>query len=99
MMWVGWALSVLAALFLGGFLKSYMSKKGENLATHEDMEKLVQQVRAVTSATEDIRASISTETWTRQLRKDACYEMLRHLPRMNEAVARLVASGLSPSNG
>jgi len=30
------ALSVLLALFIGGFLKSYMCKKGENLATHED---------------------------------------------------------------
>jgi hypothetical protein len=45
MQWILWPLSVLAALFVGGFLKSYFSKKGENLATHEDIQKLVDQVR------------------------------------------------------
>jgi hypothetical protein len=95
---ISWALSLLAALFVGGFAKSYMVRKGENLATHEDIEKLVQQVQAVTRATEDIKASISTEAWTRQLRKEACYEMLRQLPKMNEAMLGLVRSCSRSSN-
>jgi len=40
--WTLWPLSVIVSLFIGAFLKSYMGKKGENLATHEDIEKLVE---------------------------------------------------------
>jgi len=36
-------------------------KKGENLATHEDLDKLVVQVRAVTTTTKEIEAKISTD--------------------------------------
>ena len=32
----------------GAYLGSYLKKKGENLATHEDIDKLVDQVSAVT---------------------------------------------------
>jgi len=45
-----WALSIIASLFLGGFLKSYMGKKGENLATKEDIEVLVEKVRRESQA-------------------------------------------------
>ena len=65
-----WVLSLILALFIGGFWKSYMAKKGENLATHEDIDKLVEQVSAVTKATKDIEAKISSEVWDRQRRWD-----------------------------
>jgi hypothetical protein len=44
-LWILWSLTVIAALFVGGFLKSYMGKKGENLATHEEIQKLVDQTQ------------------------------------------------------
>jgi hypothetical protein len=95
MFWTGQAIQAIltiAAVTFIAFFKGYGSKKGENLATHEDIQKLVDQVRAVTKATEEIKASISTEAWTRQLRKEACYDMLRQIPTMSEALALLVAS-------
>jgi hypothetical protein len=50
----------------GAFLGSYLRKKGENLATHEDIDKLIDQVAAVTDATETIKAQIGSDLWTRQ---------------------------------
>src|SRR5437870_10327269 len=58
-------LAVLASGFLG-FLAGYMKKKGENLATHEDIGKLVEQMSAVTKATKEIEAKISSDVWDRQ---------------------------------
>jgi hypothetical protein len=40
-------------------ISSYLKKKGENLATHEDVDKLVKQVSAVTAATKQIEANIT----------------------------------------
>lgn len=54
--------------WLGAYLGSYLKKKGENLATHEDIDKLVDQVRAVTQTTKEIEAKISNEVWDRQKR-------------------------------
>jgi hypothetical protein len=56
-----WALSALVGSFVGSFLASYFKKKGENLATHEDIALLVDQVRAVTAATKEIEAKISND--------------------------------------
>lgn len=56
------AVSAGAAAYLGAYLK----QKGKNLATSEDIDKLVEQVSAVTEATKKIEADISTEVWNRQ---------------------------------
>ena len=70
MEYVAWALSVIVALFIGGFLKSYMGKKGENLATKEDIAEL-------TRITKEIEHAVSTKAWTRQLKKEIAIEALR----------------------
>ncbi len=44
---------------IASYLGSYLKKKGENLATHEDINKLVDQVSAVTAATKQIEARIT----------------------------------------
>ena len=41
--------TTLVAAGLGAYLGSYLKKKGENLATHEDLDKLTAQVSAVTT--------------------------------------------------
>lgn len=78
-----WVLSIVLALFIGGFLKSYISKKGENLATHEDIEKLVDQVKAVTQTTKEIEARISGELWDRQkqweMKRDVLFEAAKRV--------------------
>ena len=55
-------------LYVRSYTSSYASKKGENLATHEDMQKLVEQVKAVTETTSRIESQISQESWERQQR-------------------------------
>jgi len=37
-----------------------------NLATHEDIDKLVEQVSTVAKTTKEIKAKISNEVWDRQ---------------------------------
>jgi len=92
--WILWALSILVALFTGSFLKSYMSKKGENLATHEDIQELVEQVQAVTTATKEIEAKISIDVWERQrkwdLKRETVFESLKELAVVENTLASLI---------
>lgn len=50
------------------YVKPYLGQKGKNLATHEDIEKLVDQVTATTQATEDIRTALTGTLWESQER-------------------------------
>lgn len=86
-----WALSVIVALLVGGFLKSYTSNKGENLATHEDIEKLVEQVRAVTNATEKIKAAISTEQREWNLKREVLFEAVRDMATLQHAAWKVAS--------
>jgi hypothetical protein len=65
----------------GAFLGFYLKKKGENLATHEDIDRLNDQVRVVTTTTKEIEAKISGDLWDRQkqweLKRDALFEATR----------------------
>ncbi len=62
----------------GAYLGSYLGKKGENLATHEDIDKLVDQVGALTKTSKEIEAKISSDMWDRQkrweLKRDVLFE-------------------------
>jgi hypothetical protein len=77
-----------AAAYFG----SYFRKKGENLATHEDIDKLVEQVAAVTTTTKGIEAKISSDLWDRQkqweLKRDILFDAVK---RLNDVDAKLLA--------
>src|SRR6266852_1966802 len=60
----------------GAYFGAYLKKKGENLATHEDIDKLVDQVRAVTQTTKEIEAKISSDVWTMQKQWEMKQEVL-----------------------
>lgn len=62
-------LTSLFSAFCGSYLGGYLKKKGENLATHEDVQRLVEQVSRVTEATKQIEARInrSSRVYERQL--------------------------------
>jgi len=80
---VAWALTTLVSAFVGSFLAGYLKKKGENLATDEDIDKLVGQVTLVTQTTREIEAKISNEVWERQrkweIKRDALFELVKEL--------------------
>ncbi len=83
--WGWWAfvtLLVLNLLYVGAwkpFLAAYMGKKGERLATSEDIEKILREVRLVTSETEAIKARVSGELWDTQSRWNAKHQAYLHL--------------------
>jgi hypothetical protein len=66
------------------FLGTYAAKKGENLATKEDIAEL-------TKIAEGIRAKISDVVWDRQeqwkLRRDAIIEVMRDISSVRRALA------------
>jgi len=91
--YVVWGITTLVAAFVGSYLAAYLKKKGENLATHEDIDKLVEQVSAVTAATKKIEAKVSDEVWGRQrrweLRRDILFEIARKAGSERHAITQL----------
>ena len=87
--YVGLLVTTLIGAWIGSFLGSYLKKKGENVATHEDIDKLVEQVAAVTKTTKEIESRISNEVWDRQrrweVRKEALLELVKALADFFEA--------------
>jgi hypothetical protein len=85
-------LAVIGGWF-GSYMGSYMKKKGENLATHEDLDKLVKQMEATTNATKAIEARISNEVWDRQkrweMKRDALVPALQALQHADNALMEM----------
>lgn len=92
--WV-WVLVPSLTAGAGAFFGAYLRKKGENLATHEDIGKLVDQVEAVTTATKKIEAQISDQVWDRQkrweLKKDALFDTAKKITLVNDALNEMYA--------
>lgn len=82
------------AVLVGGFLKSYLSKKGDNLATKEDIRDLVAQMKLMTRTAEEIKTEASDAAWDRQkrweLKRDTVFETARKVADETEAMTRLV---------
>ncbi len=72
-----------------------MKKKAEKLATHEDIDRVLDQVRAVTTTTKEIEAKISSEVWDRQkkweLKRDAIFAVMKAIAEVEEAMTGLDA--------
>jgi len=75
-LYMGLAITTVVGSWAASFLGAYLKKKGENLATHEDINKLVAQVSAVTTATKEIESKITSEVWDRQKRWEMKREVL-----------------------
>jgi len=91
---VTWGLTALVAAFVGSYLAGYLKKKGEDLATHEDIGKLVEQMAAVTNATKEVEAKISNDVWERQrkwdVKREALFEALKALSSVEFALVHLM---------
>jgi hypothetical protein len=79
-----WFVASALGAGVGAYISSYLKKKGENLATHEDIDKLIDQVSAVTKATKQIEATISNETWQRERRAEL---QLKLIDSVNELIS------------
>src|ERR1700733_15242604 len=79
---------------IGAYIGAYLKKKGENLATHEDFQKLLAEHRSPTEATKVIEARISIGVWSQQQRwdvqKTALLESLKELASAETFLNRLV---------
>jgi hypothetical protein len=88
------AFFILGAV-LRPFLSGYSAKKGENLATHEDIDKVLEQVDAVTTRTKNIEARISDDVWQRrkqwELARDVLFDGISKLANLREALAAVDA--------
>jgi hypothetical protein len=86
-------LGVAYGLFVKKYAGAYMQKKAENLATHEDIEKLVDQVKAVTETTKKIEAEISESVWNRQkrwqMKREVMFEAVKRVSELDEALLSL----------
>jgi hypothetical protein len=84
---------------IGAFFGAYLKKKGENLATHEDINKLVEQVTAVTKATKEIEERISDRVWLKQrrweLQHQVIFDILEKITELEVALFNLM--GMAPS--
>jgi hypothetical protein len=85
------ALSGIAAFF-GSYFGGYAKQKGENLATHEDINKLVDEVSAVTTTAKQIEAKISGDMWDRQkhweLKRDVLFELTKRSGELKDALTK-----------
>jgi len=75
--------AVVAGLggWVGAYYGAYWKKKGEQAATHEDLENVTKEVRAITKTTEQIKAEISAGLWDRQKRWELKRDVLLELTK------------------
>lgn len=78
---------------IGAYIGAYLKKKGENLATHEDFQTVLTELKATTRATKEIENTISHEVWDRQrkweIKKETLFDATRSLVDLNNALMRL----------
>lgn len=92
-LWMGVAITSIVGSGVGSFLGAYLKKKGENLATQEDVDKIVSQVAAVTRTTKEIESKIDSATWDRQkqweLRREVLFEVTKQTALVKDALCNL----------
>jgi hypothetical protein len=100
--YMGVAITTLVSSGAGSFLGAYLKKKGENLATHEDIDDLVDQVRAVTTTTKEIEAKISNDVWDRQkrweLKREVLFGAMKKIAVAQDALQALCAFHMKKSS-
>lgn len=81
---IAWTLiSLLFGLILGNFLPKYLSKKGENLATKEDISEITDKIESVkheyANDLESVKAELSAKLSTHGFRYENEYSILSEL--------------------
>jgi hypothetical protein len=90
--WWAYLLAFVVA-FAGSYFGAYAKRKAENLATKEDFDALLDQVKKTTKETEQIKMDISRVSWVDQqrwtLKRELYMELLDSLYSEKEAVFKL----------
>ncbi|HWA96500.1 MAG TPA: hypothetical protein VG844_18020 [Terracidiphilus sp.] len=80
----------------GAYFRSYLKRKGENLATKEDFKELKRQTAELTQTTKEIETKIEDQAWNRQrqweLKRDALIEGSRAASDLMSAVMKVNAA-------
>ena len=91
--YAGLAIVYLVGLIVAPLLTSYMSERGKNLATKQDVEAIVEQVQRVTAATEEIKTELAGGLWLRQKRWDLRREIYSQLLTSLDALLYALKDG------
>jgi hypothetical protein len=87
---IGLIIAIVA--FIGSYLGSYLKKKGENFATKEDFNEILNQLKTQVTATEQIKSKISHINWANQewktLRKVKLEELLSTVYESHEWISK-----------
>jgi hypothetical protein len=87
--------AAIAGAFFGWFLRPYLGKKGQDLASHEGTDKVLNEVRAVSARAKEIEAKISGDVWDRQkrweLKRDVLFEAVKKSAAVHQALMRVHA--------
>ncbi len=94
---IGNLLLYLGVTFLisggGAFFGAYLKEKAKRVATHEDIENVLKEVRETTKAAKEIEAQISDKVWDRQKRwevkREALFEATKDLGELEDALTNL----------
>lgn len=101
MVFIIWALCVYAVINIGSalwtsYMSSYLKAKAANLATHEDIQRVVDQVSIVTRTTEQIKAEISNDVWDRQkqweMKREATFGAAKTVSDIDNCISALDVS-------
>jgi hypothetical protein len=88
-------LIVLNAVIVGTgiYLRAYLNKKAENLASKEDFKDLKTQTAELRQTTKEIESKIDDQVWNRQrqweLKRDVLFEMSKRLAQADDALLYL----------
>jgi hypothetical protein len=89
----GWAGVAILLLFWRSFIPEYLKEKGKNLATKEDLDDLVKQVQAVTTATKEIENKLSHDVWNRQkqweMKREVLFDLTKSMTSASDALTEV----------
>lgn len=84
----------LFSMLTGSFLKSYATEKGKNYASKEDVDKIINQLKMTTEATEKIKSSIEHGIWRKKeieaLKRKKLEEYIKLIARLSTEVDKEV---------
>jgi hypothetical protein len=88
-----WLITTFLSALFGSAFGGYFGKRGEIHALHEDINKVIRQNEAITTANETIKDELTNRSWDRQrqweMRRDAVLAVVQSLGRARDALMYL----------